>query len=91
MVVPAGLELMAGLVRDADLGVIAESAAPADLAVAISSILDRPETERAAWRQRIAATAAERFTWPVAARAYLGLIRSLGEPPDPAPPAGPAR
>ena len=91
VVVPAGLELMAGLVRDADLGVIAESAAPADLAVAISSILDRPDLERAAWRRRIAATAAERFSWPVAERAYLGLVRSLGKPQDPAPPAGPAR
>lgn len=91
VVVPAGLELMAGLVRDDDLGVIADSASPADLAIAISSILDRPEIDRAAWRRKIAATAGERFTWSVAERAYLGLVRSLGQPPDSAPDAGPAR
>ena len=50
---------------------------PADIAVAIREILDLPAAERAAWRERIAATARARFSWPMAAAAYRGLVASL--------------
>ncbi len=46
---------------------------PADIAAAIREILDLPAAERAAWRERIAATARARYSWPLAAAAYLDL------------------
>lgn len=82
VVVPAGLEFMAGLVRQLDLGSIAASDAPADLAEAIRTIAVRSPADRAAWRTRIAAVARDRFSWPVAERAYRDLVKSLdGSPP----------
>lgn len=77
VVVPAGLELMAALVRDIDLGVVAATESAADLAEAIRAVLARPPDERRAWRSRIAATAAERFTWPIAEAVYRQLVGSL--------------
>jgi glycosyltransferase involved in cell wall biosynthesis len=50
---------------------------PADIAAAIRAILELPAAEREAWRERIATTARERYSWPIAAAAYRELIRSL--------------
>lgn len=77
VVVVAGLEVMEPLVREHDLGAVATSVDPLDLAAAIGSVLDRLAVEGPAWRERIARTSAERFGWPAAATAYRSLIRSL--------------
>jgi glycosyltransferase involved in cell wall biosynthesis len=80
VVVPAGLEFMAGLVRASNLGAVAASESAADLAVAIRSILDRPASAREAWRTAIGAVAQERFAWPLAEAVYRDLVRSLQGP-----------
>jgi glycosyltransferase involved in cell wall biosynthesis len=77
VVVVAGLEVMEQLVHEYDLGAVAASVDPADLADAIRTVLDRVAEEGPAWRRRIAAAAAERFAWPAAATAYRALVRSL--------------
>jgi glycosyltransferase involved in cell wall biosynthesis len=69
---------METLLRREDLGRVAASMEPADIAVAIREILDLPASERAAWRERIAATARAKYSWPLAATAYLDLVSSLG-------------
>jgi glycosyltransferase involved in cell wall biosynthesis len=76
VVVPSGLTLMAGLVRDEDLGVVAASPAAPDLALAIRSALDRLATDPG-WRARISRIAADRHSWPVAAAAYRDLLDRL--------------
>jgi glycosyltransferase involved in cell wall biosynthesis len=77
VVVGPGLDVMAGLVRDHDLGRVAASLEPAAIAAAISDLLDRPATTRAAERLRIAELAHERFSWPAAAARYRSLVREL--------------
>ena len=74
IVVGPGLDVMGQLVTTHGLGVVARSLAPEDLAAAISSVLDRPAADRAVDRRRIRSLAAERFSWPVAAAAYRGLV-----------------
>ena len=59
------------------LGRVAASMDPVDIAAAVRAILDLPVAERDAWRQRIATTARERYSWPIAAQAYRGLVASL--------------
>jgi glycosyltransferase involved in cell wall biosynthesis len=71
------LPVMEAIVRSADLGVVARSLAPADLAAAIRSILDRSPDERRAWRARIAAYGRTNFTWPIAAERYQELVRRI--------------
>ena len=78
------LPTMASILEREGIGEIAGSTAPSDIAVAIRSILDRPVEERAAWRQRVQAVARERYSWPIAAEAYAGLVRSLGDSGPPA-------
>ena len=77
VVVGPDLEVMAGLVRDHDLGRIAASLEPAAIAAAISDLLDRPALARAAERLRIAELAHERFSWPAAAARYRSLVREI--------------
>jgi glycosyltransferase involved in cell wall biosynthesis len=77
VVVVAGLEVMEGMVRDHELGAIAASAAPADLAAAIREVLDRVALDGPAWRERIAAVSRESFGWPEAAARYRALVREL--------------
>ncbi len=80
VVVVAGLELMERLVLDADLGAVAASTEPADLAIAITAVLERLASDDGpAWREWIAATSRERFSWPAAAGAYRSLVRELGQ------------
>lgn len=80
VVVVHGLEVMERLVEEHDLGAIAASTAPSDLADAIVRVLDRLASEGDGWRARIAATSRERFGWPTVAAAYRALVRSLGSP-----------
>jgi len=77
LVVVAGMTTLERLVREDDLGAIAASPAPADLAEAIRVVLARLETEGPAWRRRIAATALRGGGWPAAAEAYRAVVRSL--------------
>jgi glycosyltransferase involved in cell wall biosynthesis len=71
---------MAAILEREQLGEIAASTAPADIALAIRAILDRPAEERAAWRRRVQSVARERYSWPIAAEAYARLVRTLATP-----------
>jgi glycosyltransferase involved in cell wall biosynthesis len=80
MVLGPRLPTMEALLRREDLGRVAASMDPTDIAAAIREILDLPAAERAAWRERIATKARERFGWPIAAAAYRELVASLETP-----------
>jgi glycosyltransferase involved in cell wall biosynthesis len=78
IVVAAGMTSMEALVREHDLGVVAASAEPTDLAAAMTAALDRlAGQDGSAWRARIRDLAEERFGWPPAATAYRSLVREL--------------
>lgn len=77
VVVVTGLEVMERLVREHDLGAVAASVDPADLAEAITTVIGRLDAEGQAWRERIARTSAERFGWPPVATSYRSLVRAL--------------
>jgi glycosyltransferase involved in cell wall biosynthesis len=79
VVVGPGLPVMNELVARYELGAVARSLEPYDLADAIRSVIDRPLAERAAWRSTIRATAQERFSWTAAAAAYRELVRAAAE------------
>jgi glycosyltransferase involved in cell wall biosynthesis len=83
IVLGPGLPTMEGMLRNDDLGRVARSLRPDDLAAAIRDVLDRPSAARSDERVRIAAIAAERYTWPVAARTYRELVRQLIGSPVP--------
>jgi glycosyltransferase involved in cell wall biosynthesis len=68
------LPTMESVLRAEDLGRVAASMSPGDIAAAIRSILERPEAERAAWRELIQALAREHYSWPIAAAAYSDLV-----------------
>jgi glycosyltransferase involved in cell wall biosynthesis len=72
------LPTMAELLEREDLGRVARSMAPADIAAAIRSILDVPPADLAAWRARIRDTAQSQYSWPIAAAAYREVVGSLG-------------
>jgi glycosyltransferase involved in cell wall biosynthesis len=78
MVLGPDLPTMEAVLRKEDLGRVAASMEPADIAAAMREILELPPAERDAWRERIAATARQRYSWPIAAAAYRTLVRSLG-------------
>jgi glycosyltransferase involved in cell wall biosynthesis len=80
VVIGPGLDVMAEQVQTHDLGVVAASLRPADLAAAIGRVLDVDPEVALARRRRIARVAAERFSWPVAEERYLELVRELGQP-----------
>ena len=77
MVLGPDLPTMAAVLTREDLGRVAASMDPADIATAVRDILDRSADDMAAWRARIRATARERYSWPIAAAAYQELIRRL--------------
>ena len=70
------LPTMAALLEREDLGRVSTSMAAADIAAAIRSIVDLPPDVRATWRTRMADTARERYSWPIAAEAYRTLVRA---------------
>lgn len=80
VVVPAGLTVLAELVRAHDLGVVARSERAPDLAEALRSVLERPIEARAAWRRRIAAAAAREFDPKPAWDRYRSLVADLVGP-----------
>ena len=74
VVVPASLTYMAGIVGDDDLGVVAASERPVDLARAIVTALDRSAADPH-WPARIRGVAAQRYAWPSAAATYTEIVR----------------
>ena len=68
---------MAEILEREDAGRIAASMEPEAIADAIRSILELPIDERRAWRDRLAAIARERYSWPIAARAYETVLRRV--------------
>ena len=80
LVIGPGLALMAEIVETHDLGVVAASLAPDDLAGAIRRVLDVEPAAAAERRRRIASVARERFGWPVVAEQYRALVESLFAP-----------
>ncbi len=80
VVVGPGLDVMARIVEEAGAGVVAPSLAPDALAEAVRSVLDADPLDRVAHRRRVAAIAAERYTWPSAAGRYLELVRRVAGP-----------
>jgi glycosyltransferase involved in cell wall biosynthesis len=82
VVVVHGLTAMEELVTRHDLGGVAVSPSPADLAAAIRTVIARLDTDGPAWRSRIAATSRDEFSWPAAATAYRTLARRLLSSPD---------
>jgi glycosyltransferase involved in cell wall biosynthesis len=77
MVLGPELSTMEAVLVKEDLGRVAASMDPADIAAAVRDILDRSAEDMAAWRARIRATARERYAWPIAAAAYQDLVRRL--------------
>jgi glycosyltransferase involved in cell wall biosynthesis len=73
------LPTMEEILRREGFGRVARSLAPADLAAAIRDVIDMPRSDMSAWRARIAAASAERYTWPVAAATYRALLRGIDE------------
>jgi glycosyltransferase involved in cell wall biosynthesis len=80
VVVVHGLREMERLVTELDLGVVAASAEPGDLAAAIRVAFDRLAADGLSWRAQIARTSADRFSWPATASAYRDLVRQLATP-----------
>ncbi len=76
VVVGPGLPVMARLVEEHDLGVVAPSLEPRDLGRAIAALLGVPLETAAARRARIASVAATSFSWEVAAASYADRVRS---------------
>jgi glycosyltransferase involved in cell wall biosynthesis len=74
---------METVLRQEDLGRVAASMQPTDIAAAIGSILELRADERDAWRRRIQATARERYSWPIAEASYSRLVRALQGGEDP--------
>ena len=81
MVLGPDLPTMAAILEREDAGAIAASMAPADIAEAIGTVLRRSADEGAAWRDRIAAAARARYSWPIAAERYRALVAELVERP----------
>ena len=73
------LPTMAGILEQEEAGRVVASMAPADIAAAIRSILELPVAERRAWRDRLSAVARERYSWPIAAKAYESVLESLDQ------------
>jgi glycosyltransferase involved in cell wall biosynthesis len=77
IVVRPGMTVMSELITTYDLGAVAESLSTADLAGAIQRVLRVDASEAAARRRRIAALAADQFTWPAAAERYVEVVRRI--------------
>lgn len=76
VIVPASITFMAGIITTEDVGVVAATHSVGDLAVAIQATLDRHAADPA-WRSRIRAVAIERHSWPLAAAAYIAVVRAI--------------
>ena len=80
VVVGRDLDVMRALVEREGLGAVADPADPADLARALSALLDAPSRERAAMRARCLAVTRDRYSWEVAVGPYLRMAEELAPP-----------
>jgi glycosyltransferase involved in cell wall biosynthesis len=62
-VVASDLPGMAGIVRETGCGVLCDPTSPAAITASIRSVLDAPQPERAAFRERASAAARGRYSW----------------------------
>jgi glycosyltransferase involved in cell wall biosynthesis len=62
-VVASDLPGMAGIVRETGCGVLCDPTSPTAIATAIRTILEAPDNERAAYRERALAAAHGRYSW----------------------------
>ena len=62
-VVASDLPGMAGIVRETGCGILCDPTDPAAIAAAIRAILDAPETDRVAYRERAIAAAHGSYSW----------------------------
>lgn len=83
IVLGPNLPVMEEMLRAEDLGRVARSLGPGDLASAIAEVLAVPTPERDAWRERIAAIGRSRYAWPIAAAAYRRVVRRWSDPTRP--------
>jgi glycosyltransferase involved in cell wall biosynthesis len=62
-VVASDLPGMAGIVRETGCGILCDPTDPAAIAAAIRAILDAPQAERVAYRERSSAAAHGPYSW----------------------------
>ena len=80
-VVASDLPGMAAIVRETGCGVLCDPTSPAAIAAAIRSILDAPEAERLAFRERSLAAAHGRYSWEAQAETLIAEFgRLTGRP-----------
>lgn len=80
-VVASDLPGMATIVQETGCGVVCDPTDPTAIAAAIRSIVDAPEAERAAWRERALAAARATYHWEAQAEALLDeYTRLTGRP-----------
>lgn len=80
-VVASDLPGMAAIVRETGCGVLCDPTSPAEIAAAIRSILDAPEPERLAFRERSLAAAHGRYSWEAQAETLIAEFgRLTGRP-----------
>ncbi|HEY8439643.1 MAG TPA: glycosyltransferase, partial [Candidatus Limnocylindrales bacterium] len=84
VVIGPGLPAMRRVVVEHDLGVVARSLDPGDLAAAIVAVLDVAPTAAAERRARIRLIASERYAWRVAARRYRDVVAEIAGDAAPA-------
>ena len=80
VVVGRDLEVMCGIVEEERVGVAADPADPTDLARALATLIDLPEDDRLAIRERCLRITSERYNWETAVGPYLELVRTLVPP-----------
>jgi glycosyltransferase involved in cell wall biosynthesis len=80
-VVASDLPGMAAIVRETGCGVLCDPTSPASIATAIRSILDAPEPERLAYRERSLAAAHGLYSWEAQAETLIAEFgRLTGRP-----------
>jgi glycosyltransferase involved in cell wall biosynthesis len=82
-VVVSDFPVMRGIVMDdpaGPLGATCDPAEPASIAMAIRSILDQTDVERATLRARCAEAAAERWNWETESKALLAAYEGMAPP-----------
>jgi glycosyltransferase involved in cell wall biosynthesis len=91
-VVAGDLPGMAEVIRETRAGLLCDPTSPASIAAAIRTVLDLPDDERAAMRERALEAARERYNWDAQVAPLLDLYRRLtARPPEFLPQAAPSR
>jgi glycosyltransferase involved in cell wall biosynthesis len=80
VVVGRDLQVMRAIVETDRLGATADPSDPADLARALSEVLDQPPADYAAMRDRCLRLTRQRYNWETAVEPYLELVGTLVRP-----------